>query len=53
MVVANNLKESGAGFGTSTNKVTLITSDGCKELPLMSKDDVANAILDEIVGKQD
>lgn len=49
MIVANNLKVQGAGFGTDTNLVTLITKDGCKELELMSKDLVAKAILDEIV----
>lgn len=49
MIVANNLKVQGAGFGTDTNLVTLITKDGCKELELMSKDLVAKAILDAIV----
>ena len=49
MIVANNLKEQGAGFGHDTNKVTLITRDGNEELELMSKQDVAAAILDKIV----
>ena len=48
MIVANNLKTSGAGFGTDTNVVTLITQDDCQELPIMSKEDVAVAILDKI-----
>lgn len=48
MVVANNLKVAGAGFGVDTNVVTLITKDSIKELPQMSKEDVASAILDEI-----
>ena len=48
MVVANNLKVAGAGFGVDTNVVTLITPDGTRELPLMSKADVADAILDEL-----
>ena len=48
MVVANNLKVAGAGFGVDTNVVTFITPDGTRELPLMSKADVADAILDEI-----
>ncbi len=48
MIAANNLKEDGAGFGTSTNVVTLITKDAVKELPIMSKDEVAHHILDEI-----
>ncbi len=51
MIVANNLKQAGAGFGTDTNVVTLITKDDIKELPLMSKDAVAKAILDTILGK--
>jgi phosphopantothenoylcysteine decarboxylase/phosphopantothenate--cysteine ligase len=48
MIVANNLKTSGAGFGTDTNVVTLITREQIEELPLMSKDEVAHAILDRI-----
>ncbi|MCD8148854.1 MAG: bifunctional phosphopantothenoylcysteine decarboxylase/phosphopantothenate--cysteine ligase CoaBC [Clostridiales bacterium] len=48
MIVANNLKVAGAGFGTDTNVVTLITPDSEKELPLMSKQEVAGRILDEI-----
>ena len=48
MIAANNLKDDGAGFGTSTNVVTLITKDTVKELPLMSKDEVAHSILNEI-----
>lgn len=48
MIVANNLKVSGAGFGTDTNVVTLITEDQVQELPLMSKEEVAHAILDRI-----
>ena len=51
MVAANNLKVEGAGFGVDTNIMTLITKEGEKELPLMSKEDVANAILDEIIAK--
>ncbi len=50
MVVANNLKVPGAGFGVDTNVVTLITHDGIRELPRMSKDEVAMALLDEIVA---
>ncbi len=49
MIVANNLKVEGAGFGTDTNVVTLIKKDETKELPLLSKDDVAKAILDEMI----
>ena len=52
MVVANNLKVAGAGFGVDTNIVTFITADGTRELPLMSKSDVADAILDEILARK-
>ena len=48
MIVANNLKVAGAGFGVDTNVVTIITSDGVHELPLMGKDEVARRLLDEI-----
>ena len=51
MIVANNLKVEGAGFGTDTNIVTLITKDEVRKLPQMSKEDVAAAILDGIVEK--
>lgn len=49
MIVANNLKDDGAGFGTNTNKVTMITADDCISLPIMSKDEVAEKIVDEII----
>lgn len=48
MIVANNLKMAGAGFGAGTNIVTIITKDGYKELGMMDKEDVAVCILDEI-----
>ena len=48
MIVANNLKTQGAGFGVETNVVTLITQDEIQELPLMGKDQVAGKLLDEI-----
>ena len=51
MIVANNLKVAGAGFGTDTNVVTLITADDCRELEIMSKADVASAIVREILKK--
>ena len=50
MIVANNLKVEGAGFGVDTNVVTIITKDNVKELPVMSKAEVADRILDNIVG---
>lgn len=52
MIVANNLKTAGAGFGTDTNVVTLITPDNIRELPLLSKEEVAHAILDQIIQSQ-
>ena len=48
MIVANNLKVAGAGFGTDTNVVTMIRENKETELPIMSKEEVAGAILDEI-----
>lgn len=49
MICANNLKVAGAGFGTDTNVVTLITKDSVEELPLMSKEEVAEEILNRIM----
>ena len=49
MIIANNLKVAGAGFGTDTNIVTMITKNQEIELPIMSKSEVAGAILDKIL----
>lgn len=49
MIAANNLKEEGAGFGVDTNVITLITKNDTKKLPLMSKESVADEILNEIL----
>ncbi len=49
MICANSLRTEGAGFGVDTNVLTLITKSGEKELPIMSKDEAAHRILDEIV----
>ncbi len=49
MIIANNLKVAGAGFGVDTNVVTMITKDQEIELDIMSKADVAKAILDQIL----
>ena len=49
MIAANNLKTKGAGFGTDTNIITLITKDSVKEMSIMSKYDVAGVIFDEIL----
>ena len=53
MIAANNVKVEGAGFGTDTNILTLITGEDQKELPIMSKDEAANALLDEILKRMD
>ena len=49
MIVANNLKQDGAGFGTDTNVVTLLTKEDTVELPMMSKEEVADRLLDHII----
>ncbi|NLK78769.1 MAG: bifunctional phosphopantothenoylcysteine decarboxylase/phosphopantothenate--cysteine ligase CoaBC [Clostridiales bacterium] len=51
MIVANNLKVAGAGFGTDTNIVTVITKDACEELPIMKKEEVAGALFDRILSQ--
>ena len=48
MIVANNLKVKGAGFGTDTNVVTIITKDGVEELEMMTKAEVAHRLLNRI-----
>lgn len=53
MIVANNLKQDGAGFGTDTNIVTLITEDDELKLEIMSKAEVAEKIFDFILEKTD
>ena len=52
LIAANNLKQAGAGFGVDTNVLTLIAADGAKELPLMSKEEAAHALLDEIMSRR-
>ena len=47
LMVANNLKQEGAGFGTDTNVVTLISEKGQRQLPILSKEEVAHEILNE------
>jgi len=49
MICANNLKQSGAGFGVDTNVITIITRNETTELPLQTKENAANAILDTAV----
>ena len=48
LVVANDVAEAGAGFDVATNRVTLVTATGAEPLPLMSKTDVAAAVLDRL-----
>ena len=50
MIVANSLRTEGAGFGTATNVATLIKPEEIKQLPIMSKDELAEIILDEAIG---
>lgn len=52
MICANSLRTAGAGFGTDTNIITLITADSEKELELMSKEKASHAIFDFILDKQ-
>jgi len=49
MIVANDVTAPGAGFDVNTNIVTLITKEGMTPLPMMSKDDVADCILDAVL----
>lgn len=53
MIVANNLKVEGAGFASETNVVTFITADETIDLPIMSKDKVADEIIDFIMAKRE
>lgn len=50
MICANNLKTEGAGFGTATNVITIITKDSETELPLMSKDEAAGEIFTKLLS---
>lgn len=49
MICANSLRSAGAGFGTDTNIITLITENNAEELELMSKFDAANIILSRLL----
>lgn len=49
MIAANNLKQEGAGFGTDTNVLTLITADGEEQLEQMSKEAAANCLLEKLL----
>lgn len=50
MIVANDVTQTGAGFGVDTNIVTLVTHQGMESLPLLSKAEVADRILDQVVA---
>lgn len=50
MIVANDVTRKGAGFGSDDNQATIITRENSIELPLMSKNELSNKILDEIIG---
>ena len=52
MIVANNLREEGAGFGVATNRVTLITPEGEEALPLLSKEETAHRVLDAVLARR-
>jgi phosphopantothenoylcysteine decarboxylase / phosphopantothenate---cysteine ligase len=49
MIVANNVKETGSGFGTDTNKVSIITKDAVRHLPMLSKQEAAKEIFKEAI----
>ena len=53
MIAANNVKEQGAGFAVDTNLLTLITANGERALPLMSKEEAAHALLTEILARRE
>ena len=53
MIAANNVKVEGAGFAGDTNILTVITKDDMRELPLLTKEEAADALLDMIVEKME
>jgi phosphopantothenoylcysteine decarboxylase/phosphopantothenate--cysteine ligase len=53
MIILNSLQDKGAGFGVDTNKVTILHKNGTKnDLPLLSKQEVAESIIDAIIEHQ-
>lgn len=50
MIAANNVKDEGAGFATDTNLITIITKQGERALPLMTKEEAAHELLSYILG---
>ena len=49
LIAANSLRDEGSGFGTDTNHLVLIKRDGVTDLPLLSKSDAADRLLDELL----
>ena len=49
LIAANSLRDEGSGFGTDTNHLVLIKRDGVTDLPLLSKSDAADKLLDELL----
>lgn len=49
MICANSLRTAGAGFGTDTNVITMITKEGSEELPLMTKEEAAHRLLSKLM----
>ncbi len=52
MIAANSLRETGAGFGAPTNRLTLITAQREIDLPMLSKDEAAGRLLDELFSPE-
>jgi phosphopantothenoylcysteine decarboxylase/phosphopantothenate--cysteine ligase len=54
LLVANDVAEPGSGFGTDTNRVSILAADGSREdLPLLTKREVADRLLDRVVAALD
>ena len=49
MIAANSLRDEGSGFGTDTNHLILITKENVTDLPLLSKEDAADRLWDELI----
>ena len=50
LIAANSLRDAGSGFGTDTNRLVLIGKDGMTDLPLLSKQDAADRLLDALLA---
>ena len=49
LIVANDITLEGSGFGSDNNKATLVHKEGCDDLPLMKKSELAHKILDRTI----